>query len=115
MPIADPPPVAEVAPHMFALMDASDQAFALYDQRDTLRYANGRFRELMGLAPDAFPTWVEVLRTAYARGSGTKIQAKNFETWLASARSRRGKLPFRLFEADFHADRWFLVAETTSR
>ena len=111
--MATPPSPAELAPHLFALMDASHQAFALYDRQDRLLYANARFRTLMALAPDAFPTWVELIRGAYARSSGTRIQARNFETWLASARSRRGKLPFRLFETDYHGGRWFQVAETT--
>lgn len=109
----DPSSPARLAAPLFALMDASEQGFALFDHQDRLRYANPRFRAWMGLAADEYPCWVELMRIGHARRTGTNVQAEDFETWLASARSRRGKQPFRLLETDACDGRWALNAETT--
>lgn len=103
----------ELAPQLFALMEASDQGFALFDAADRLQYANPRFRCWLGLGADEHPSWVELMRLGHARRLGTNVQTEDFETWLASARSRRGKLPFRLIETDSREGRWALTAETT--
>lgn len=101
------------AAQLFALMDASEQGFALFDQADRLTYANPRFRRWMGIESDEQPTWVELMRLGHARSRGTRITSADFETWLASALSRRGKLPFRLLETDSVEDRWCVIGETT--
>lgn len=108
-----PSTIASLAPALFALMDASQQGFALFDHQDRLAYANPRFRAWMGLLPDEHPSWVELMRIGHARRAGTKVEAQDFETWLASARSRRGKEPYRLLETDACDGRWALNAETT--
>jgi diguanylate cyclase (GGDEF)-like protein len=48
-------------------------------------------------------------------GCGTIIRAADFEMWLISAQSRRGKLPFRAFETDVVDGRWFWMTETVQR
>jgi diguanylate cyclase (GGDEF)-like protein len=108
-----PPAPGDLAPQLLALMDSSQQGFALFDQGDRLTYANARFRTWLGLQPDEFPTWVDLMRMGHARRRGTRVDSDDFETWLASARSRRGKLPFRLVESDLQERRWLLTAETT--
>lgn len=107
------PNVLSLAPHLFALMDASEQGFALFDANDQLQYANPCFRQWLGLHADEFPSWPDLMRLGHARGIGTNVEAEDFETWLASARSRRGKLPFRLLETDSRQGRWIMTAETT--
>lgn len=108
-----PSSASDLIGQLLVLMDASQQGFALFDRHDRLTYANGRFRAWLGLQADERPTWVELMRMGHARQQGTKVDSEDFETWLASARSRRGKLPFRLLEADLEEGRWLLTAETT--
>lgn len=95
------------------LLEHSEQSIALFDATDKLRYANPAFRAMMALAADDFPTWAELMRMCHARRKGSRIETTDFEAWLASARGRRGKLPFRANEADMHDGRWMHVSETT--
>ncbi len=99
--------------HLQALMAASQQAFALFDDTDTLRYANQAFRALFGLAPDGYPTWAAMMRGSFERRQGSRVEAADFEKWLRSAQSRRGKLPYRTIESDMVDGRWILTTETT--
>jgi len=107
--------------HLLGLADSSEQGFALFDESDTLRYANPAFRRALGLHDGEFPTWFELMRLGYARDRGTRVEADDFETWVASARSRRGKVPYRVIETNLHDDtkrdgeRWVLTTETTHR
>jgi len=99
--------------HLLALMDAAQQGIGIFDQTDTLVYANDFYRQLLDLEPDIWPTWKDILRANYRNQAGNRISTDDFEAWLASAASRRGKLPFRAFETDIHGGRWIHVAETT--
>ena len=51
--------------------------------------------------------------TTYLQQRGTPVQTQDFDRWLASARSRRGKQAFRAFETELHDGRWIWMAETT--
>jgi diguanylate cyclase (GGDEF)-like protein len=110
---AAPAPSPDLLPHLLALMNASHQAFALFDDTDTLRHANPVFRHLLGLLPDEYPSWAQVMRLGRARGAGTQVSADDFERWLASALSRRGKLPYRTIESQLENGGWYLTCETT--
>jgi diguanylate cyclase (GGDEF)-like protein len=100
-------------PHELAyLFDHSALLVALFDGCDRLVYANPAFREGYAIAADAFPTWSEMLRANYVGGVGAAIQTNDFEAWLLSAKTRRGKVPYRAFEADLCDGRWILVTET---
>lgn len=99
--------------NLLALIQVSKQGYALFDEADMLRYANPTFRETLGLAMDEFPSWVDLMRKGHQQGTGTFVQANEFESWLASARSRRGKLPYRTIETDLTDGRWVLTTETT--
>jgi diguanylate cyclase (GGDEF)-like protein len=94
-------------------MEASEQGFAMFDQGDKLIYANPRFRRWYGLDDTELPTWSALMRKAHARAIGTRIESPDFDTWLASALSRRGKQSFRLLESDLTEQRWVMIAETT--
>lgn len=52
------------------------------------------------------------MRHSHAVRCGPLIKTDDFGGWLASASSRRGKLPFRQFEADLCDGRWILMTET---
>ncbi|MBP2507178.1 diguanylate cyclase (GGDEF)-like protein [Agrobacterium tumefaciens] len=99
--------------HLMDLMEASQQGYALFDGGDELRFANTAFRTALGLGPDEFPTWVELMRSGYRNSAGTAIETSDFELWLRSARTRRGKLPFRTIETGLNDGRWMLTTETT--
>ncbi|MCP9758252.1 diguanylate cyclase [Aquitalea sp. S1-19] len=85
---------------------------ALFDATDRLRYANPAFRQSLSLADHDFPTWVQLIRDNYRAGTGTAIVTENFEAWLASALSRRGKLPYRAFEVEMYDGRWIMMTES---
>lgn len=48
-------------------------------------------------------------------GTGVVIRNNDFEGWLMSAQSRRGKLPYRAFEMDMYDGRWFWMTETVQQ
>lgn len=98
---------------LIALMGAAQQAIGVFNEHDTLVYANPYYRQMFALAEDSFPSWKTLMRDCYRNNTGTRINTANFEGWLTSAASRRGKLPYRAFEADLHGDRWVHIAETS--
>lgn len=94
------------------LYDRTPLLVALFDTTDTLRYANPAFRQGYGIAPGQAMTWLTLMRKSYDEAVGAAIQTSDIEAWLISTRSRRGKLPFRGFEADLTDGRWIYMSET---
>jgi diguanylate cyclase (GGDEF)-like protein len=84
----------------------------LFDAQDRLRYANPAFRACFAMGSDEYPTWSELMARSHAGKVGALIVTSNFPDWLASTRSRRGKLPYRAFEADMCDGRWLWITET---
>lgn len=103
---------AELLPHLQQLYQHSALLVALFDQHDVLRYANPAFRRTYQVAENSYPSWVALMRDNYASGCGTLIRTDNFENWLSSALSRRGKQRYRMMETDLHDGRWQLMTET---
>lgn len=103
------PPIGEA---LRLVLEVSTCPAALFDAQDRLQWANRAFGETFGVAMDSRPTWAELVRQGYERGVGTAIRTNNFEAWLSSAASRRGKLPYRQFEVDLCDGRWLLMTET---
>lgn len=95
-----------------ALQDTTPVLIALYDAEDRLRHANPAFRDTFQLEAEDFPTWAEIMRMNHRMRSGVVIKNANFEGWLLSAQSRRGKLSYRAFEMDLYDGRWFWMTET---
>lgn len=106
-------PHAALAEPLQALLSQYRGFAALFDDADRLCWANPGFRIAFGLEADASPTWSELMRTSHARRQGVIIQCEDFDHWLAAAATRRGKVPFRQFEADMHDGRWFMITQTT--
>jgi diguanylate cyclase (GGDEF)-like protein len=102
----------ELARQLLAAHQASPMLVALFDGDDVLRWANPAFRRAFELNDDELPSWREMMRANHLRGRGAAICTEDFERWLASATSRRGKLPFRAFEADLSDGRWIWMSET---
>ncbi len=97
---------------LHGLYEECPNLIGLFDAGDMLQYGNPAFRRTLYLEPDEKILWVDLLRRGYEAGVGTVIQTADFEAWLASARSRRGKLPFRAFEASTYDGRWIWMTET---
>jgi diguanylate cyclase (GGDEF)-like protein len=51
------------------------------------------------------------MRRNFELRRGTVIQTSNFDEWLRSTQSRRGKIGYRAFETDLHDGRWFWMTE----
>lgn len=85
---------------------------ALYDLTDRLRYANRAFRSTFALDEHETPSWEEIMRRNIGAGLGTIVGSMEFESWLTSTKSRRGKVSFRAFEMDQSDGRWFWMTET---
>ncbi|MFG1347263.1 GGDEF domain-containing protein [Xanthobacter autotrophicus DSM 431] len=96
------------------LHDTTPVLVAAYDRFDRLRYANAAFRTAFFIDVDDAPTWAEIMRRNHALKRGTVLTAADFEDWLLSTQSRRGKIPYRAFETDLHDGRWLLMTETVS-
>jgi diguanylate cyclase (GGDEF)-like protein len=86
---------------------------ALYDPGDRLRYANQAFRATFAVATDETPSWEDIVRRNKQAGIGTIIQSHDFDAWVISTRSRRGKVPHRGFEMDLADGRWLWMTEIT--
>ncbi|MDH0340999.1 MULTISPECIES: GGDEF domain-containing protein [Chromobacterium] len=99
---------------LLAMLDDSAALVALFDQYDMLRYANTAFRQSFFLTQEECLSWAELMRRNYLQKQGSRIETDDIETWLRSACSRRGKLPYRAFEADLCDGRWMWMTETMS-
>ncbi|SNB75419.1 diguanylate cyclase (GGDEF) domain-containing protein [Arboricoccus pini] len=84
---------------------------SIFDRSDRLVFANTAFRRSYGIDDGSYPTWTEMLRRNFANAHGASIVADDFEKWLASATSRRGKTSFRAFEADLTDGSWLWMTE----
>ncbi|WP_413990030.1 GGDEF domain-containing protein [Labrys okinawensis] len=94
-----------------ALVDQTGALIALYDADDRLRYANDAFRAAYFIEAGEEPLWPDLMRRNFGLGRGTVINAVDFEEWLRSTQSRRGKTGFRAFESDLHDGRWLWMTE----
>lgn len=94
------------------LYENTPNLVAIFDQSDKLTMANDAFRAAYHLEPQEFPFWADFMRRNYKRGVGSAIQTADIDTWLISALSRRGKVPFRAFEAELRDGRWIWMTET---
>lgn len=103
----------EFARQMMALHAACPEPVALFDDQDVLRYANEAFCQTFHVRPDGRLRWIDLMRANLAQGRGNAAQTADEEAWLAAAASRRGKQPFRAFEADLRDGRWIWMSETT--
>lgn len=102
----------EVIAKLLQLSDESAVLVALYDGFDRLRYANPAFRTTFFLDPDETPFWSDIVRRNFHARRGTIISAANFEEWLLSTQSRRGKTAYRAYETDLIDGRWLWMTET---
>ncbi len=105
----------EILYNLLLSQDESQVLIALYDQNDVLRYANKGWRAAYHLAPGEEVAWGALMRRNFEAGLGTVLATKNFDEWLISTQSRRGKVPFRTFETDVVDGRWLWMTETVQQ
>jgi len=107
-------PTPEVlALQLMTLHADSPQPVALFDPDDVLCFANEAFCQAFNTRPDGRTRWIDMMRANLAQQRGNVVSASDHEAWLAAAASRRGKQPFRAFEADLRDGRWIWMSETT--
>lgn len=94
------------------LYEQSPLHVVLYDPQDMVRYANPAHCMDFAMPRDVSMSWTDMMRHSYANNVGPNIQTSDFEAWLTSAKSRRGKLPFRCFEGDLRSGQWMYITET---
>ena len=104
--------MSDITTHLERLSEASSVLIAAYDAEDRLRYANAAFRTAYGLKQDEAPTWSELMRRCFLLSTGPIIPVRDFEGWLTSARSRRGKMQVQTTELELHDGRWILLTES---
>jgi diguanylate cyclase (GGDEF)-like protein len=102
----------EVLNKLFQMHESTPVLVAAYDGFDRLRYANRAFRLAFSIEPEETPFWSELMRRNFQARRGTVIRDPDFEAWLVSTQSRRGKVGFRAFETDLVDGRWLLMTET---
>lgn len=98
-----------------SLFETSGTLVALFDPQDVLQRSNAAFREAYGVAEDETISWAEMVRRNFEQRRGVSFATEDFEHWLISARSRRGKSPYRAFETDITDGRWLWMTETVSQ
>lgn len=96
---------------LLELVCAAQRCVGVFDQTDTLVYANDLYRRLLHIPAGELACWKDTLGNDHLRQTGNRIATEDFEAWVPAA-SRRGRLPFRAFGPDLHG-RWIHVAKTT--
>ena len=102
----------DIATRLLALSQSAPLLIALFDEQDILQYANDGFLQKFGLHPEQRISWANIMRQSFEQQRGAHIQSDDFEHWLASASSRRGKQPYRAFESDLTDGSWIWMTET---
>ncbi|TCU29256.1 diguanylate cyclase (GGDEF)-like protein [Rhizobium azibense] len=97
------------------LTHATSALIAVYDADDRLRYANDAFRSVYFIDADETPLWPDLMRRNFELGRGTVIRVADFDEWLRSTQSRRGKIGFRAFETDLVDGRWLWMTEAVQK
>ncbi len=104
--------MSNIPDEVMGLLGEAAVLVAAYDPGDRLQFANAAFRDAFFIAPDETPLWSEVMRRNHRMGRGTVIRNPDFDAWLTSTLSRRGKAGFRAYETDLADGRWLWMAET---
>ncbi|MBB2697276.1 UNVERIFIED_ORG: GGDEF domain-containing protein [Rhizobium esperanzae] len=102
--------------HVEQLLNLSAQTetlIAVYDGDD--RLPNSAFRSAYFIEPDETPLWPDLMRRNFELGRGTVLRTDDFEAWLRSTQSRRGKIGYRAFETDLCDGRWLWMTEAVQQ
>jgi diguanylate cyclase (GGDEF)-like protein len=103
-------------PAHIQLIETFDHAaamVALYDPAGRILFANPAYRRAFFLDPEETPDWIELMRRNHAYRHGPIVSHDDFEAWLSSSLSRRGKVPMLSIETDMHDGSWLHIVEQT--
>jgi len=103
---------AELIEHFVRIYEHSPLHVVLYDPDDMVRYANPAHCADFAMPRDVSISWSDMMRHSVANQVGAAIKTDDMEAWLVSTKARRGKQPFRTFEADLRDGRWMYITET---
>lgn len=92
----------------------ADAMIALYDPNGQVLFANPSYRRAFFLDPDEGIDWVTMMRRNHVHRRGPIIAHDDFENWLCSALSRRGKAAMMSIETDMHDGTWLHIVEQTT-
>ncbi|MBY5540574.1 GGDEF domain-containing protein [Rhizobium leguminosarum] len=101
----------EIFEQLLHLSEHAGTLIAVYDGHGRLQYANSAFRSVYFIEPDETPLRPDLMRRNFELARGTVIRTSNFDEWLRSTQSRRGKIGYRAFETDLYDGRWFWMTE----
>ncbi|MBC3807919.1 GGDEF domain-containing protein [Undibacterium seohonense] len=104
--------IEALTPFLLELFDQSEQLIAIFDSNDLLCYANRAFQAAFFATPNGETTFADMMRANFHATRGSTVSDNDFEVWIASVLSRRGKQEFRAFEADLTDGRWIWMTET---
>lgn len=105
-------PLANLLPTLKLLFEGSGTMVCLYNEADTLVYANDTFYEITRLTPGSLPNWKDLIRESHRSKQGLLIETDDIDDWLSQAAERRRSVPHRQFEIDTIDGRWILMSET---
>ncbi|WP_042119869.1 GGDEF domain-containing protein [Rhizobium etli] len=105
----------ETIEQLLHLSAQTETLMAVYDGDDRLRYANSAFRAAYFIEPEETPLWPDLMRRNFELARGTVIRTNDFEEWLRSTQSRRGKIGYRAFETDLADGRWLWMTEAVQK
>jgi len=91
----------------------AEAMIALYDPTGRILFANPSYRRAFFLDPVETPDWPTLMRRNHALRRGPVVSHDDFETWLSSSLSRRGKVPMLSIETDMHDGSWLHIVEQT--
>jgi len=86
---------------------------ALYDPAGRILFANPAYRRAFFLDPDEMPDWIDLMRRNHVHRRGPVVSHDDFEAWLSSSLSRRGKVPMLSIETDMYDGSWLHIVEQT--
>lgn len=104
-----------IVEQLLHLSARTETLIAVYDGDDRLQYANSAFRSAYFIEPDESPLWPDLMRRNFELRRGTVIRTSDFEDWLRSTQSRRGKIGYRAFETDLCDGRWLWMTEAVEK
>lgn len=98
---------------LIATFDHTAAMVALYDPVGRILFANPAYRRAFFLDPYEMPNWIDLMRRNHQHRRGPVVSHDDFEAWLSSSLSRRGKVPMLSIETDMHDGSWLHIVEQT--
>ncbi|SCW47134.1 hypothetical protein SAMN02927900_01756 [Rhizobium mongolense subsp. loessense] len=105
--------MTETFEQFLQLTQTTSALIAVSDADDRLRYANDAFRSVYFIDPDESPLWPDLMRRNFELARA-RSRIADFDEWLRSTQSRRGKIGFRA-ETDLVDGRWLWMTEAVQK